>query len=74
MRNVPLLGDAPFLLCRVRRGSAGRIAATLAERGILIRPYATPLLPNHLRISVGRPEDTDAVFHALLRLAEQAVI
>ena len=56
----------------MRRGSAGRIAAALAEQGILISPFATPALPNHLRISVGRPEDTDAVFRALLRLAEQA--
>jgi histidinol-phosphate aminotransferase len=70
----PLPSDAPFLLCAVRRSTAGRIAAALAERGILVRPIATPALPNHLRISVGRPEDTDAVYHALLKLAEQAVI
>jgi histidinol-phosphate aminotransferase len=70
----PLPSDAPFLLCAVRRGTSGRIAAALAERGILIKPFATRALPNHLRIGVGRPEDTDAVFRALLVLAEQASI
>ena len=42
-----------------------------AERGILIKPFASRALPNHLRIGVGRPEDTDAVFRALLRLAHR---
>src|SRR5262249_9590171 len=70
----PLPSEAPFLLCAVRRGTAGRIAAALAEQGILVKPITTAALPNHLRISVGRPEDTDALFQALLKLAEQAVI
>jgi histidinol-phosphate aminotransferase len=70
----PLPSDAPFLLCSVRRGTSGRIAAALAERGILIKPFAMRGLPNHLRIGVGRPADTDMVFRALLKLAEQPTI
>ena len=70
----PILGEAPFLLCAVRRSSAGRIAGLLADDGIVIRPYSTPPLANHLRIAAGRPDDTDRVYQALLRLAERVVI
>jgi histidinol-phosphate/aromatic aminotransferase/cobyric acid decarboxylase-like protein len=36
-----------------------------------VRAISTPQLPNHLRISVGRPQDTEALMRGLLRIAEQ---
>jgi histidinol-phosphate aminotransferase len=66
------LADAHFLLCQVTRGHALALRDFLADQaGIIVRAYTTPPLTNHLRISVGRPEHTDALIAALLRLAEQ---
>ncbi len=35
------------------------------ERGVLVRYFDTPLLQNHIRISAGRPDQTDALMAAL---------
>ncbi len=68
----PYPSEAHFLLCAVTRGQAAAIRDFLAdEAGVIVRAIATPLLPNHLRISVGLPDQTDALFQGLLRLAEQ---
>ena len=48
-----------------RRRGASSVHARLRERGIMVRYFDTPLLQNHLRISVGRPEQTDALVAAL---------
>jgi histidinol-phosphate aminotransferase len=48
---------------------AAALKADLAERhGILIRYFDKPGLRDHVRISVGRPEHTDAILDALKRL------
>jgi histidinol-phosphate aminotransferase len=54
-----------FVLCRLVDADAGLARERLAEQGILVRYFDTPLLRNHLRISAGRPSDTDAVVRAL---------
>jgi histidinol-phosphate aminotransferase len=57
---------ANFILCRVMNRSAVELKATLAEKfGILVRYFNKPGLDNCIRISVGRPEQTDAVLEAL---------
>lgn len=70
LHSVPYLKPYPtssnFILCRV----AGRDARTLKNRlaqecGILVRHFDKPGLRDHIRISVGRPEDTDALLQAL---------
>ncbi|MDQ2807002.1 MAG: aminotransferase class I/II-fold pyridoxal phosphate-dependent enzyme [Chloroflexota bacterium] len=76
LRKLNLLQPTPseghFLLCTVTRGQAAAIRDFLADQaGIIVRALATPLLPNHLRISVGLPDHTDALMRGLLRLAEQ---
>jgi histidinol-phosphate aminotransferase len=43
----------------------------LEKQGILIRYYATPLLKNYIRISVGKPEHTDRIMSALRALGEK---
>ncbi|MGZ8940750.1 MAG: aminotransferase class I/II-fold pyridoxal phosphate-dependent enzyme, partial [Limisphaerales bacterium] len=72
LEQIPYLSPHPtqanFVLCQV----LGREAAELKERlaqeyGIFIRYFNKPDLRDHIRISVGRPEDTDALLEALKR-------
>ena len=61
----PLPSKANFILCQVHDHKASRIHQELRQKGILIRYYDTPLLQNHIRISVGKPEHTDALIRVL---------
>jgi histidinol-phosphate aminotransferase len=65
----PYPSQANFLLCRVEGLEARSVRDRLAERGILVRHFDTPLLRGYLRISVGLPEHTDALLRALGDLA-----
>jgi histidinol-phosphate aminotransferase len=56
---------ANFILCLVLDGKAKEIQQELQNRGILIRYFDQPLLRNYIRISVGKPEHTDALITAL---------
>jgi histidinol-phosphate aminotransferase len=48
---------------------AQQIRQHLEQRGILIRYYKTPSLADCIRISVGTPQQNDAVLAALRDLA-----
>jgi len=61
----PYPSQANFVLCRVTSGSAADLKAGLASKGILIRYFNKPGLRDHIRISVGKPEHTDALIEAL---------
>ncbi len=61
----PFPSQANFILCSVLNGQAQEIHQELCQRGIFIRYYDNPLLRNFLRISVGKPEHTDALIEAL---------
>ncbi len=63
LRAVP--SSANFILCQVLRGQAADLHQQMRQRGILVRYFAEPRLENYIRISVGRPEDTDAVVRVL---------
>jgi histidinol-phosphate aminotransferase len=67
----PVPSRANFILCQVIRGQANLIQDDLEKQGILIRYYATPLLKNYIRISVGKPEHTRRVLRALQKLGEK---
>jgi histidinol-phosphate aminotransferase len=68
----PYPSEGPFLLCAITRGNAAAIRDLLADQeGVIVRAIQTPELPNHLRVSAGRPQDTDALMRGLLRIAEQ---
>jgi histidinol-phosphate aminotransferase len=54
-----------FVLCRLHDVSARDVHLRLLDRGILVRYFDTPMLQNHLRITVGRPDQTDALMTAL---------
>ena len=57
--------QANFVLCRITRRNARDLKRALERRGILVRHYDKPGLDNCIRISVGRPEHTDALIGAL---------
>ena len=56
---------ANFLFCKLTGVSAKDVHARLVQHGILVRYFDTPMLQNCLRISAGRPEQTDALLEAL---------
>ena len=56
-----------FLLCEVAGRDAGELKEWLqTEHGILVRHYNKPMLSNFIRISAGRPEQTDRLLGALV--------
>ncbi|MDY6916449.1 MAG: histidinol-phosphate transaminase [Chloroflexota bacterium] len=67
----PWPSEANFIYCEVTAGDARTIHSELQKRGIFIRYFDTPLLRNSIRISVGKPEHTDAVIAALSEIGGQ---
>lgn len=62
----PVLGSrSNFVLCRVIGRDAYALKRALEQHGVLVRHFARPGLEDCLRISVGRPGDTDALVTAL---------
>jgi histidinol-phosphate aminotransferase len=72
LAEVPYLRPYPsranFILCRVAGRDARELKLALEREGILIRYFNKPGLTDCLRISVGRPEHTDALLAALRRI------
>ncbi|OAI41983.1 hypothetical protein AYO38_03385 [bacterium SCGC AG-212-C10] len=65
----PVPSQANFVLFRVAEGrQAHEVAASLRGRGVLVRYYDRPELRGYIRISAGRPEDTDRLLDALKEL------
>ncbi|MFC2041028.1 histidinol-phosphate transaminase [Chloroflexota bacterium] len=61
----PLPSQANFILCLVLNGEARQLQRKLQDKGVLVRYFDQPLLRNFIRISVGKPEHTDALIRAL---------
>jgi len=68
---TPYPSQANFILARTRPGQAGTIFDGLRMRGILIKNLdgAHPLLADCLRITVGRPDENDALLAALRQIS-----
>ena len=64
----PFPSKANFIFCPVVEGDAQRMHQELRKRGIFVRHFDTPLLRNSLRISIGKPEHSDALIEALQRI------
>ncbi len=62
---APVPSQANFILCPVLDRSAAALKLALEERGVLVRYYNKPGLDNCIRISVGRPDQTDRLLVAL---------
>ncbi len=61
----PFPSQANFILCSVLNGEARQLQQKLQDKGVLVRYFDQPLLRNFIRISVGKPEHTDALIKAL---------
>ncbi len=68
----PFPSQANFIFCAVLKGKAGELQQQLQQKGILVRYFDQPYLQNSVRISVGRPEDTDALIKVLRELGEKS--
>lgn len=73
LTEIPYLKPYPtqsnFILCQVDGRDAAELKAKLAQEfGVFIRYFNKPGLRDHIRISVGRPNDTDVLLDALRRL------
>jgi histidinol-phosphate aminotransferase len=61
----PYPSQGNFILCCLPKGKAKEIWQQLRKKAIFVRYFDAPRLRDCLRISVGRPEDTDALVKAL---------
>ncbi|MHB0877620.1 MAG: histidinol-phosphate transaminase [Anaerolineae bacterium] len=62
---TPYPSQANYILCRVRGVPSRQLKDALARRGILLRYYDKPGLDDCVRVSVGRPEHSDALIAAM---------
>jgi len=60
--------QANFLLCQVQGRSATDVQLQLRQRGVLVRYFDAPGVRGCIRVSVGRPEDTDRLSEALAEI------
>jgi histidinol-phosphate aminotransferase len=67
----PYPSQANFILCNVSGLSALAVKNSLASQAILVRYYNTPYLRDMIRISIGKPQESDAVLAALRQLGEE---
>ena len=69
----PYPSNANFILCRITDRDAAQLKADLAaQHGIFIRYFNKPGLDDHIRISVGKPEQTEVLLRALQELATES--
>ncbi len=73
LADIPFLATYPsqsnFILCRVHGRSASDLKLALEQQGVLVRFYNKPGLENCIRISVGRPDQTDRLLEVVRSLA-----
>ncbi|GAA0141295.1 transaminase [Lithospermum erythrorhizon] len=70
LKEVPFLNPYPsysnFILCEVTLGKdAKKLKEDLATMGVMIRHYTKKELSGFVRVSVGKPEHTDALMRCL---------
>jgi len=68
----PFPSQANFILCSVQKGEAKELRQKLQAKGILVRYFEEPRLRNCIRISVGKPEHTDALIKALKSIEKES--
>ncbi|GAB2291189.1 hypothetical protein Dimus_025448 [Dionaea muscipula] len=73
LKGVAFLNPFPsysnFILCEVTSGrDAKKLKEDLAKMGVMIRHYDKKELKGYVRVSVGKPEHTDALMNCLYRI------
>ncbi len=75
LKSVPYLRPYPsqsnFILCRIIGKDAAALKRSLADEGILVRYFNKAGLQDCIRISVGKPEQSDALIKALSKIESQ---
>ena len=61
----PAPSQANFLLCRLAFGDGAALREALARRGVFVRVFDDERLRDHVRISIGTPEDSERLLAAL---------
>ncbi|CAM8920093.1 unnamed protein product [Rhodiola kirilowii] len=74
LSKVPYLKPYPshsnFILCEVTSGrDAKQLKEDLVKMGVMIRHYSNKELKGYVRVSVGKPEHSDALMEGLRRLS-----
>lgn len=74
LNEVPFLRPFPshsnFILCEVTSGKdAKKLKEDLAQMGVMIRHYDKKELKGYVRVTVGKPEQTEALMKCLKRLS-----
>jgi histidinol-phosphate aminotransferase len=67
-----LPSTANFVFCRHRSRDAAELAVGLREDGVIVRHFKLPRIEQYLRITIGRPEDSEVLFTSLQRLLATA--
>lgn len=69
----PYPSEANFILCEVLAPWTGSQLRDDLRRqyGVMVRHYDKPELNGYVRISVGKPEHTDALMKAMYEIAEK---
>jgi len=69
LQGIPWLRPFPshsnFILCQVVGRDARQLKVDLAREGVLVRYFDKPGLRDHIRISVGRPDQTDVLLEKI---------
>jgi histidinol-phosphate aminotransferase len=66
---TPLPSSSNFVLCRVKGRGGLAVKRGLENHGVLVRYFDRDGLRDCIRVSVGKPEHTDALFAALRAIA-----
>ena len=67
----PYPSQSNFVLCRVLDRDARQLKLALEQQGILVRYFDKPGLRDCIRISVGKPEHTEALIEALQKVTSE---
>ncbi|MBA7708965.1 Histidinol-phosphate aminotransferase [subsurface metagenome] len=67
----PFPSQANFILCSVLNDKASQLQQKLQNMGILVRYFDKPRLRDCIRISVGKPEHTNALIKTLHELGKE---
>lgn len=62
-----------FILCKVLDRPAKQLQQDLIRQGIFLRYYSSGRLKDYIRVSVGKPEDTDTLVAMLEQMCDPAV-
>ena len=66
----PFPSQANFIFCHVLERKVTELCQALRSKGILVCSFNMSLLENSIRITVGKPEHTDALIKALEEIGE----